>query len=90
MYESLNLLPDAACSWTLIMWSWVVISTSRPGSKESSAGLVGKCTSALNNNCVYIEETDQLTDRKTFYLLLTFWIAVTTWHYQQKHCSCFT
>ncbi len=43
------------------MWSWV-ISTSHPGSKESSTGLVGRRINALNNNRDYIEEKDQLTD----------------------------
>ncbi len=74
----------------LLMWWWV-ISTSRPGSKESSTGLVGKWTNAFNN-CVLIEETDQLTHCKMFYLHLTFCIAVavTAKRCQQKHCSCFT
>ncbi len=64
MYESLNLLHDTACSQTLIMCSWV-ISTSFPGSKESSTRLTGECTNAL---CIF-EEMDQLPDRKMFYLL---------------------
>ncbi len=60
-------------SWRCVFiefWSWVIF-TSCPGSKESSTGLTGECTNAFNNR-VYIEETDQLTDFKMFYLLLAF------------------
>ncbi len=39
-------------------------------------GSAGKYTNAFNNNRVYVEEMDQLTDCNTFYLLLTLCIAV--------------
>ncbi len=78
--------PSSWCCVFIDFWSWVIFTSCR-GSKESS-----KWTNVFNNNCVYIEETDQLTDCKTFYLLLTFCIAVavTAKCYEQKHCPCFT
>ncbi len=60
----LKVLHDA-CSEILIIWSWVN-STSLPGSKESSTGLVSKFTNAFLNNCLRVEETDQLIDGDTF------------------------
>ncbi len=66
------------------MWSWV-ISTFRPGSKESSTGLAGKWTNAFNNNRVYLRKWIRWLIAKRCVCFRHF---VLPWRSQQNVASC--